>query len=60
MTQHPRRSGSLERNGQRDDWGVATVSFRLSVISEMIVAVVAAVMTMESRPKPEDLGHPIC
>jgi len=36
MAQHPRRTGPVERNGQRDDWGVEAVSFQPSAISSMV------------------------
>lgn len=48
----------VERDGQRDDWGVEAGSFQPSAISSMVGRTASAVRQRNRDPKSEDLGHP--
>ncbi len=54
MAQYPQRSGAVERNGQRDDWGVEAISYQ----QDRRPGVCCGGMTTESRRQAWRLGPP--
>ncbi len=47
----------MERNGQRDDWGVEAVSFQPSAISRIVGAEVWVKVSAPGDPPPSDPGE---